>query len=138
VTGIGFPFEASVSPLQEATFRISPALLGAGFLFGALALLGLAAALVASLLRREPETLEADAAPELTPLERALEHVEWSKERPEAERREALEALAVELDTEGSDLTNATRRLAWSPSAPSPEAMDALVESVREADGTPD
>ena len=137
VTGIGFPFEASVTPLPEASYRVSPALLGAGLLLGALALLALPAILVVRTLRREPPPM-VEEEPELTPLERALELVGWARERSEAERRESLEALAVELELESSELTDDARRLAWSSTAPPPAAMGDLVESVREASGTSD
>lgn len=137
VTGIGFPFEASITPLHKATYRISPALLGAGFIAGFFALLGLTGVLVVGLLRHEPAQVE-EAAPELTHLERALQLVAWARERSEVERRESLEVLAVELETGGSELSNVARRLAWSSVAPSTGAIDLLVESVREADGTSD
>ncbi|MGH3132328.1 MAG: hypothetical protein ACRDNY_01045, partial [Gaiellaceae bacterium] len=35
VTGIGFPFQASVTPIPEASYRIAPGLLGAGLVVGA-------------------------------------------------------------------------------------------------------
>ena len=117
VSGVGFAWEASVTPLPEASYRVSPNLLGAGLLLGALALLALPAALVVRTLRREEE-IAVEEAPELPPLERALVLVEWARDRSEPERREALEALAVELDDEGSALAGNARRLAWSPSAP--------------------
>jgi hypothetical protein len=129
VTGIGFPFEASVLPLPELSYRVPPPVLGAGLLLGALALLLLPAALVVRAVRRkEPEAEE--QAPELTPLEKALALVTWARERAVEERREALEALAVELDDD--ELVAETRRLAWSPVTPTPAAMDELVETVRE------
>ncbi len=132
VTGVGFPFEASVTPLPGATYRIAPALLGAGLLVGALALLALPAVLVVRALRREESPIE--ETPELSPLERALWLVEWARARPEGERREALEALAVELEAQGSELTSGARRLAWTPLPPSPEGMDEFVTAVKEAD----
>jgi hypothetical protein len=131
VSGIGFPFEASVTPLPEASYRTSPNLLGAALIAGALALLALPAALVVRTLRREEEVV-VEEEPELPPLERALALVEWARDRSEPERREALESLAVELDEE-SPLVRDARRLAWSPSPPLPEAMDELVELVRES-----
>ncbi|HSI98410.1 MAG TPA: hypothetical protein VK926_08605, partial [Gaiellaceae bacterium] len=102
VLGIGFPFAASVTPLPGATYRVPVALLGAGLLLAALLLLVLPAVLVGRALRREPPPVE-DGTSELTPLERALLLVEWAYERPEPERREALEALAVELEDETSE-----------------------------------
>lgn len=135
-TGIGFPFRAKVTPLPEATFGITPSLLGAGLLVGALALLALPA-VVARALRREPPPVE-EAEPELTALERALALVEWARERPDgADRRKALEVLAGELDVEGRiELAEDTRGLAWSSISPSPEDAGRLVERVREADGS--
>jgi len=131
VGGIGFPFEASVTPLPEASYRASPNLLGAGLIVGALVLLALPAALVLRALRREDEIV-VEEAPELPPLDRALALVEWARERTEAaERREALEALAVELDEAKSPLADDARRLAWSPAPPLPAAMAHLVELVR-------
>jgi hypothetical protein len=132
VGGVGFPFHASVTPLPEASYRVSPNLLGAGLLLGALALLALPAALVVRTLRREEE-VAVEVEPELPPLEKALVLVEWARTRPERERREALEALAVELDADGSPLARDARRLAWSAAAPPPQAMTELVELVRES-----
>ena len=136
VTGIGFPFEASVTPLPAANYRVAPLALGAAFVLGALALLALPATLVVRQLRRKPVPVE-EPEPELTPLERALQLVERSRDRPDGERREALESLAYELDGDGSELTGQARRLAWSPREPAPEAMTELVESVKESGGDP-
>jgi hypothetical protein len=132
VTGIGFPFSAEVVPLPEASYRVTPAVLGIGLLAIALALLALPATLVARSLRKEPEP-EAVPERELTPLEKALARVESARGEPEAERREALEALALELEAEESELAPGARRLAWAPTVPSAEAMDLLVGSVKEA-----
>jgi hypothetical protein len=132
VGGIGFPFSASVTPLPEASYRVSPNLLGAGLLVGALVLLALPAALVVRAIRREDEVV-VEEEPELPPLEKALVLVEWARERGEAERREALEVLAVELDAEASPLARDARRLAWSPAPPLSAAMTGLVKAVRES-----
>lgn len=134
VTGIGFPFEASVTPLPGVSYRVSPPLLAAGLLLGALALLALPAVLVGRSLRREPPAMCSES--ELSALEKALRLVEWARERSDAERREALEALAVELEAGESELAAPARRLAWSRARPSPEAADELVQSVRESGGT--
>ena len=136
VTGIGFPFEASVIPLPTLSYPISPPVLAAGLLLGALALLALPAVLVTRSLRREPPA--APTEPELSALEKALLLVEWARGRSDAERREALEALAVELDVEESALASHARKLAWSRARPAPEAADELVRSVRESGGTSD
>lgn len=132
VTGIGFPFEASVTPLPEASYRISPTVLGAGLLVGALALLALPAVLVARMFRKEAPVEEPEL--ELSPLEKALVLVEWARgEGGPVERREALEALAFELDDPAPDLAREARRIAWTPPEPDREAMGRLVESVRES-----
>jgi hypothetical protein len=136
VPSFGFVFKTSVTPLAEATYRIPPPLLAAGLLLGALALLALPAWLVFGWMRRRrpPPPVE---EPELSPLERALLLVEWAKGRENgAERREALEVLAVELEAvERAGLAESARRLAWSPASPSPDTAEQLVEVVRRADG---
>lgn len=131
--GLGFPFKGSVTPLHEATYRAPPALLGAGFLAGALALLALPAALVIGVLRRKPPPV-VEVEPELPALERALRLVEWAREGEEVERRQALEVLAAELDGENPKLAEDARRLGWSRAAPSPDDLEQLAHRVREAD----
>jgi hypothetical protein len=133
VTGIGFPFEASFTPLDEPTYRMSPGVLAAGLVGLALLLLALSAALVVRALRKDGEVAE-EAEPELTPLEKALRLVEWSaREGGLEERREALEALAFELDEREPGLARDARRIAWTPPEPDREAMGLLVEAVRDA-----
>jgi hypothetical protein len=130
----GFVFKTSVTPLPEATLRASPTLLGAGLIAGALALLALPAGLVGRWFRRrQPPPPEPE--PELPPLERALLLVEWARGRVDgADRREALEVLAVELDASGKpELAGKARELAWSQESPSPDAAGELVESVKES-----
>jgi hypothetical protein len=139
VSVLGFPFEASVTPLPEASYRFPPTLVGIALLVGAVALLALPAGLVVSAFRRKPEQPIVEAAePQLSPLDRALLLVEWTRERGDGERRAALETLAGELDTAGvTELANDARRLAWSRASPSPDVAEALVDSVREADAPP-
>jgi hypothetical protein len=134
VPRFGFVFKTSVTPLPAPDYRVSPPLLAAGLLAGSLALLALPAGLaVAWLRRRRPEPVLADE-PELTPLERALLLVEWACARENgAERREALEVLAVELGDPA--LARQARTLAWSRETPSAEAVGLLVQAVREGDG---
>jgi hypothetical protein len=131
VIGFGFPFEASVTPLVEASYRAPPMLFGGAFVAGGLALLGLSGILIARLRRRD-KPVEIEEEPPLPPLEQALLRVEAARDGPEAERREALEALAGELDP--APLAGDARRLAWSPAAPEPGPMGDLVEAVRSAD----
>jgi hypothetical protein len=132
VPSFGFVFKTSETPLPQPDYRVSPTVLGAGMLAGALALLALPAALVVGGLRRRRPPPPAEK-PELTPLERALRLVEWAKEWEDGtERREALEVLAVELEAvERPTLAESARALAWSPVSPSPEAADRLVEEVK-------
>ena len=74
-------------------------------------------------------------APQLSPLERALALVEWASRRPSTdERREALEALAFELDAEADQTARRARAQGWSPPTPESEDMTDLVASIREND----
>jgi hypothetical protein len=129
------PFQTTLAPLPSLTYRISPSLLAGVLFLAAALLLVLPARLSWSWLRRRrpPPPVE---EPERTPLERALALVEWARESVDGEdRRNALEVLAYELDASGrAGQAEAARRLAWSPSAPSPEAAGELVASVKESD----
>jgi hypothetical protein len=134
IVGQGFPFVATVTPLPDTSYRISPTLLG-------LLLLALAIALVAIpvgyLVRSRRARLEPreSTAPQLSPLERALALVEWASRRPSAdERREALEALAFELDGESVETADRARAQGWSPPSPQSDEMTELVASIREND----
>jgi hypothetical protein len=85
--------------------------------------------------RRRPGR-DQEAAPEATPLERALALVEWARGRSDAgERRGALEALALELQAERGELADRVREQAWSRVPPSPDEMAELLRAVRENDG---
>jgi hypothetical protein len=128
----GAEFRATFTPVREPSYRMSPSLLGGVLLAGAAALLVLPAGLVTREIRRrrpEPEGEE-----ELSPLEGAILLVEGAREHGGAEeRREALEALAVELDAIGcSGLAGDVRELAWSSAAPAPERISEIVQRVRE------
>ena len=135
VVGQGFPFVATVTPLPDPEYRISPTVLGLGLLALAVALLALPVWLV-SRVRRRRAVPAAGAGPALSPLERALRLVEWASRRPSVdERREALEALAFELGHEDDDgSANKVREQGWSPPSPEPEEMTGLVESIRRND----
>lgn len=131
----GFPFRWDVFPLPTLSTSISPALLAALLLAAAALLLVLPVILVARRLRRKESELE-EPEPEASPLERALELVEWSKARSGDERRAALEALADELDAlEDEALATDARAAAWRPPFPSPEDATQVVVAVREAHG---
>jgi hypothetical protein len=134
----GFVFRTSVTPLPEPTERAPPRLLGAGLIAGAMVLLALPMGLVGRWYRRrQPPPPEPE--PELPPLERALLLVEWARGRVDgADRREALEVLAVELDASGrAGLAGTARELAWSSESPSSDAAADLVESVKESVDAP-
>jgi hypothetical protein len=136
VPRFGFAFKISPVPLPDPDYRVRPAYLAAGLLAGALLLLALPVALVAGWARaRRPQPVVVEER-ELTPLERALRLVEWARERQDGtERREALEALAFELDVLARpEIARSARTLAWSPPSPTPEAADELVERVRVGD----
>jgi hypothetical protein len=137
VPRIGNVFKVSPAPLPKPDYRVSPTLLGVGLLGAAAALLALPVAIGIGWWRRRRPAPVVEEEPELTPLERALRLVEWARGRENgAERREALEVLAVELDTlEHDELAESARTLAWSPASPAPESADELVRSVRRADG---
>ena len=139
VPSFGYVFKTSVTPLPDPDYRVPPALLGAGLLASALALLAVPAVLVAGWVRRRRTSAPvSERELELTPLERALLLVEWARGRENgAERREALEVLATELDgLERAQLAGSARMLAWSATSPSPDAAGELVASVRaEVDG---
>lgn len=130
-----FIFKVGVTPLAEPDYRISPTVLGLALLAAALLLLALPVVLVVRWLRaRRPEPVVVEE-PELTPLERALRLVEWANEQSNgAERREALEVLAVELEAEARiEVARSARKLAWSADSPSVEGATSLVADVRGA-----
>jgi hypothetical protein len=135
VVGQGFPFASDVTPLPKPTYRVSPTVFGLGLLAAALLLLAVPTWLVVHRLRRRVSR-EAESGPALTPLERALALVEWASRRPSIEeRREALEPLAHELESDDADGKAAlAREQGWSPPTPATEDMSALVTSIREED----
>jgi hypothetical protein len=135
VSVLGWPFEASVTPLPDVSYRLPPALLGGGLLAAALLLLALPAALLVRWRRGAEPPPEPEPERELSPLERALLLVEWSRSGEPDDRREALEALAFELETDSrAELAGDVRKLAWSRAAPSPEELDEILGSARETE----
>jgi len=132
VVGQGFPFAANVTPLPETSYRISPTVLGALLLALAIALVGIPVAYLVRSRRRRREP-RASTEMQLSPLERALALVEWASGRASTdERREALEALAYELDAEEGETAGRARAQGWSPPTPASEEMTDLVASIRE------
>lgn len=132
----GAEFRSTVTPPLEPTTTMPAALL-AGLLFsGAALVLAFPATLAAREVRRRRPPPGGE--PAVPPLERALRVLAWALEHggPGA-RREALEALAFELDAAGdAQRARDARALAWSPAEPVPERVEALVEEVRDADRT--
>jgi hypothetical protein len=130
------PGRISSAPLPAVTYRLSPPLVAALLLLGAALLLVYPAVLLRrrQLSRRPPPP---PPAPPLPPLERALQLVEWARDRVDGEdRRKALEELAFRLDEAGREgQATSARQLAWSAGSPSPEAADELVEEVRREGG---
>ena len=118
------------APSPES-YRLPPRLLG--WSFAALAaLLVLGAGSAASRLLASSRR---GALVSVSPLERALALVAQASSRAIAERRTALDRLAVVLDEAGvRPLAAATRRLAWSRPEPEGAAMTELVTAVRERD----
>jgi hypothetical protein len=120
-------WRATVS-LPEPSYRLSPVLLTwllGGF--GAVLVVGSAASGVL-LLRRG--RLVRDR--EIAALDRALELLR--RAQSDEERRAALEALALALDTElDPDLAHPARALAWSESQPTVSAAEELAELAKES-----
>jgi hypothetical protein len=128
--------------LPAPTYRITPALLAALALGGALVLLLVAAGLLLAvmpdslrlglpaLLRRRPR--------QLTPLERALARVRAASANGDGDERRALEQLAVELGGSGElELAGDARRLAWSPGRPPAGDVGELASRVESLIGRP-
>lgn len=129
VVGQDFPFGATVTPLPEPDYRISPTLLGVSLLLLAFALVAVPVGLLWR--SRRQRAAPAPKAPSLSPLERALALVEWASRRPSVEeRREALEVLAFELDAD--ERAAKAREKGWSPPSPEPADMTELVAAIRE------
>jgi hypothetical protein len=121
------PWRASVS-VPEPGYRVSPTRLAWALgILGALLLAGSAAAAWRLLSRgrlfREPA---------VSPLDRALSLLRDA--RTDEERRAALEALALALDTElDPELAEPARALAWSQSAPSDSKVEELATLAKGA-----
>jgi hypothetical protein len=112
--------------LPEPTYHVSPALL-TWLLAGVGALLVGASGIAGLLLLRRGRLVRER---EVTQLDRALELLRGA--RSDEERRAALEALALALDTElDQELAEPARALAWSQSRPSETAAERLAELAR-------
>jgi hypothetical protein len=125
-----FRYRAILTPLPSTTYRTTPRTLAAVTLGAAGILLLLAAVIGARIARR----VWARRAPELdlSPVERALLILRWTRDGED--RRRALELLAEALDQESRrDLSRAARKLAWSDAAPTRREADELARTVEEA-----
>jgi hypothetical protein len=131
--GPGGEFGATLTPVDEPSFRAPAWLLGGALLAAALALLALPTTLIVREVRRRRPEPQAEG--QLSPLELALLRVERMRDHGDAEeQREALEALAFELDGDGRAAR--VRALAWQHDAPAAADTTALVAELRGADGT--
>jgi hypothetical protein len=132
--GPGGEFGSTLAPLDEPSYRGPAWLLAAALLAAAAALLALPVTfLVGELRRRRPQP---EAENRLSPLEQALQRVEHVRDHGGAEeQREALEALAFQLDGDGRAAR--VRALAWQAGAPRAEETTALVVELRRGDGIP-
>ena len=130
--GPGGEFGATLTPVDEPSFRAPAWLIGGALLAAALALLALPTTLIVREVRsRRPEPQSEE---QLSPLELALRRVERVRDLGDREeQREALEALAFELDGDGRAAR--VRALAWQPEAPAAADTSALVAELRGADG---
>ena len=132
--GPGGEFGSTLAPLAEPSYRAPVWLIGGGLLAAALALLAFPATLVAREVRRRRP--QAETGPGPSALERALLRVEHARDAGSAEeQREALEALAYELDGDGRAAR--VRSLAWRPRPPAADETTALLADLRGADGAP-
>ena len=132
--GPGGEFGATLAPVAKPSYRVPPWLLGGALLAAALALLAFPATLVVREVRRRRPERAVEAQP--SALERALQRVERVRDHGDAEeQREALEALAFELDGDGRAAR--VRALAWRPEAPAAAETTSLVAELRGADGGP-
>lgn len=130
--GPGGEFASTLAPVAEPSYRAPAWLLGGALLAAALALLAFPATLVVREVRRRRP--DAEAATRVTALELALLRVELVQDHGDAgAQREALEALALELDGDGRAAR--VRALAWQPDAPSPAETTAIVTELRGTDG---
>jgi hypothetical protein len=123
----------------KVSYRVSPGVLGAGLLGGAMLLLVAAGALAWQLVPRRvsEDVVETEAERRVSAIERALElALASSVNGGTPEQRKSLERLARELGAEGLEaLTERARRLAWSPAPPLRVEVETLADDVRRETG---
>jgi len=134
----GSPWRADIASVPKPSYRAAPRLL-----ISLLSVAALVLALTGVALtwfgwpRKQPAPVPAaPAEPEflLTPLEQALELLEdAARANGAADQRRSLELVAEVLAQRGDEdgLAPAARELAWSPTAPPPEATKGLAVRVR-------
>jgi len=126
--GPGGEFSATLAPVAEPTYRVPSWLLGGALLVAALALLAFPVTLVVREFRRRRPAPESEQR--LSPLELAVLRVERVRDHGDAEeQREALEALAHELDGDGRAAR--VRALAWRAETPAAADTTALIAELR-------
>ena len=138
LTVLPSPWRGEVASVPEPSYRVSPSVLIALLLGGALRPRSRRwRAAYAGWPRREAEPEpEPIVVPEfsLTPLEQALELLEdAARANGAADQRRSLELVAEVLAQRGDadGLAPAARELAWSPTPPPPEATKGLAARVR-------
>ena len=129
------PFQREVG-LPGPSFQVSPAH-AAVWLEVAAGLLGLAAFLAGAFAVRSFRRERRQARSHLGELGRALELARASTLRPAADRRRALSLLARVLERADATAAGAAERLAWSPAAPAPDEITALVDTVEQGQSEP-
>lgn len=138
LTASANPFRLDFATVPDPSYRVSPSLL-IGFLVSGALLLALAGGLLTYVgWPRRPVAPVATPPPtpdlSLTPLEQALELLEnAARANGAADQRRSLELVAEVLAQRGDEdgLAPAARELAWSPTAPPPEATRGLAARVR-------
>jgi hypothetical protein len=129
-------WRADETTLPEPGFRVPPTALAGGLALAAAALVAFAASLGARLVggRAAASEVPQDARP---PLEQALELARLASRNGDVSaRRQALERVARELSRLDHDhLAERASTLAWSPSAPSADAIEALARDAEAAVG---
>jgi hypothetical protein len=129
------PWRGDATATPRVSYAIAPGLLFGLLLGASVVLFATAAVLGVRLVPRWRFSLGRRRA-EASPLERALLVLEAAWARGAADQRKALELLAAELESQGEPpLAGQARELAWSQTAPEPDAAQTLAASVREVIG---
>ncbi len=114
------------------SYRVSPSLLfWIAVLLSGICVAGALAIATRWVMRLRSPVAAAGPDMSLPPLERALALFFWAGRRgDETLQRKALERVAAELPTDVSNLSSATRELAWSPELPEEDEVEAISEQA--------